>query len=246
MIFLDSSFLVSVEVEYDQNHERAIKIRDDIIRGKYGNNEAGKYFQGCAIGCSLHSLNLLQGKGGTPDEVLNISQHDRYAAELNLPAWLARIEDHLFEHLPDAESLTWPRRFLAAIPVGVEIPNRIVPFLMRWDLAGGRYTGVTYPPSASAAEGASIVEVLALFDRELAGDPPTLTEWQEAEARARAGAWAGAWVRAQDVSRAGAWARAGAGAGAWAWAQDVSRLSHELLRVLKALPTVPKGVAMTI
>ncbi len=36
MIFLDSSFLVSVEVEADQNHERAIGIRDEIIKGKFG------------------------------------------------------------------------------------------------------------------------------------------------------------------------------------------------------------------
>lgn len=43
MIFLDSSFLISVEVEYDQNHERAIKIRDDIIRGKYGDTFISDY-----------------------------------------------------------------------------------------------------------------------------------------------------------------------------------------------------------
>ncbi len=36
MIFLDSSFLVSVEVETDQNHEKAVRVRDDIIKGKYG------------------------------------------------------------------------------------------------------------------------------------------------------------------------------------------------------------------
>lgn len=36
MIFLDSSFLVSVEVETDQNHEKAIKIRDGIIKGEFG------------------------------------------------------------------------------------------------------------------------------------------------------------------------------------------------------------------
>ena len=35
MIFLDSSFLVSLEVETDQNHEKAVKIRDEIIEGKF-------------------------------------------------------------------------------------------------------------------------------------------------------------------------------------------------------------------
>ncbi len=43
MIFLDSSFLISVEVETDQNHERAIKIRDEIINNKYGRNVISDY-----------------------------------------------------------------------------------------------------------------------------------------------------------------------------------------------------------
>ena len=37
MIVLDTSFLVSVEVETDQNHQKAIKIIDEIIDGKFGN-----------------------------------------------------------------------------------------------------------------------------------------------------------------------------------------------------------------
>ena len=36
MILLDSSFLISVEVETDQNHGKTIKIMEDIIDGKYG------------------------------------------------------------------------------------------------------------------------------------------------------------------------------------------------------------------
>ena len=36
MIFLDTSYLVAIEVEKDQNHQQAVKIRDDIIRGKFG------------------------------------------------------------------------------------------------------------------------------------------------------------------------------------------------------------------
>ncbi|KKU01452.1 MAG: hypothetical protein UX05_C0021G0006 [Candidatus Amesbacteria bacterium GW2011_GWC2_45_19] len=36
MIFLDTSYLVAIEVEKDHNHQQAVKIRDDIIRGKFG------------------------------------------------------------------------------------------------------------------------------------------------------------------------------------------------------------------
>ena len=36
MIFLDTSFLVSVEVKTDQNHEKATKIMNKIIEGDFG------------------------------------------------------------------------------------------------------------------------------------------------------------------------------------------------------------------
>lgn len=43
MIFLDSSFLVAVEVKTDQNHEKAVKIRDEIIKGKFGKTFISDY-----------------------------------------------------------------------------------------------------------------------------------------------------------------------------------------------------------
>ena len=36
MIILDSSFLVAIEVETDQNHEKAVEIRDRIIKREFG------------------------------------------------------------------------------------------------------------------------------------------------------------------------------------------------------------------
>lgn len=36
MIFLDSSFLISFEVEKDSNHDKAVKIMRDILSHKYG------------------------------------------------------------------------------------------------------------------------------------------------------------------------------------------------------------------
>ncbi len=43
MIFLDSSFLVSVEVVTDQNHNRAVEIMDEIIRGEFGEAVTSDY-----------------------------------------------------------------------------------------------------------------------------------------------------------------------------------------------------------
>src|SRR3989344_4009054 len=36
MIFLDTSFLVAVEVEGDQNHRRAVDIKEAIKKGEFG------------------------------------------------------------------------------------------------------------------------------------------------------------------------------------------------------------------
>jgi hypothetical protein len=78
---------------------RVIKHRelDNIIKGIGWLN--GK---GCAVGCTLENYN-----------------HDRYPIELGIPIWLAKLEDEIFENLPNDESKFWPEIFLKSIPVGV-------------------------------------------------------------------------------------------------------------------------------
>lgn len=43
MIFLDSSFIISFQVEEDSNHSRSVKIMRDIVRGKYGQPVVSDY-----------------------------------------------------------------------------------------------------------------------------------------------------------------------------------------------------------
>ncbi|MBI2543418.1 MAG: type II toxin-antitoxin system VapC family toxin [Candidatus Aenigmarchaeota archaeon] len=43
MIILDTSFLVSYKIENDENHEKAAKIKGDIVDGKYGNPVISDY-----------------------------------------------------------------------------------------------------------------------------------------------------------------------------------------------------------
>ncbi len=43
MIILDSSFIVAVEVETDQNHEKAVEIRNKIIKGEFGDTVISDY-----------------------------------------------------------------------------------------------------------------------------------------------------------------------------------------------------------
>ena len=42
-----------------------------------------------------------------------------YERDLGLPVWLAVIEDGLFLAMPQDRASTWPRDFLAAIPIGI-------------------------------------------------------------------------------------------------------------------------------
>ena len=73
--------------------------------------------KGCAVGCTLEAYD-----------------HSLYPIELGLPEWLARLEDRIFEGLPKAEAMQWPARFLAAIPVGVDVEP------VQWRLAIWRHT----------------------------------------------------------------------------------------------------------
>ena len=82
-------------LERVQAHAKA----DEIIHGVYWQD--GK---GCAVGCTIHS-----------------DKHSAYETELGLPEWLARLEDTLFEHLPNERAQRFPAQFLSAIPVGVDL-----------------------------------------------------------------------------------------------------------------------------
>lgn len=78
---------------------RAHKVADEIIKGIYWQN--GK---GCAVGCTIHSNN-----------------HADYETELGIPRILARLEDGIFENLPNERAKEWPEQFLDAVPVGADL-----------------------------------------------------------------------------------------------------------------------------
>src|SRR5438034_777684 len=100
---LKANFLIEIG-----KHEQ----QDQIIKGTYGRMNG--MFKGCAIGCALHSLNILQGKTGKASAEAT-GDHRRYETELGLPLWFAYMEDRLFENLPDELATTWPRRLAEVI-----------------------------------------------------------------------------------------------------------------------------------
>ena len=68
-----------------KKHEKA----DTIIKGTYGSTEKNVW-KGCAVGCSLKSMNgILKKEAETGD-------HHRYESELGIPEGLAWLEDRLF------------------------------------------------------------------------------------------------------------------------------------------------------
>jgi hypothetical protein len=90
------------------NRVHAHKIADEIVKGQYW--EEGK---GCAVGCTIHS-----------------SDHSSYEKELGIPEWLARVEDTLFEGMSTNKAKLWPEKFLKAIPIGVDLNQIKVLFLV--------------------------------------------------------------------------------------------------------------------
>ena len=91
-------------------HEKA----DQIVQGTYGIDSNGDW-KGCAVGCSIHSLNRKLHKEYKTDD------HSVYETELGIPEWLARLEDTIFEGLPTDEAQKWPKKFAQAINVGANL-----------------------------------------------------------------------------------------------------------------------------
>lgn len=97
------------------NRVKAHAAADEIIKGQYWEN--GK---GCAVGCTIHGSN-----------------HQAYETQLGIPEWLARLEDQLFESLPNGKAKLFPQAFLSAISVGVNLEPvrwKFCAFLLRENL----------------------------------------------------------------------------------------------------------------
>ena len=207
-------------------HEQA----DQIIKGTYGSING--QWRGCAIGCSLRSLNIMKQQ---TDPNRRTGDHDRFPKELGWPLWLAHIEDTIFENLPDALAKTWPRRIAEAIPVGAVIDEMVLAKILRWMLADTEF-GVRYATDDETIRG-HIDGVIAGFDAELSTGGHATDEQREAAARAA--------MAANDDDSLAAWSAFSAWS-AWdatslpPWKKAdpfFSALSEFLLALLRALPT---------
>jgi hypothetical protein len=141
---------------------------DQIIQGTYGERANGK-FRGCAVGCSVRSLAIINGED--PDDIdsyYRFGDHARLERDLGIPLWMAKLEDHIFEGLDREDAKLWPGRFAQAIPVGANLDtmrHTFAAFLIR-DVANRAKRAVSGVDPSLVADVAAIATMTsALHDR---------------------------------------------------------------------------------
>jgi hypothetical protein len=72
---------------------------DEIVKGQYWQDG-----RGCAVGCTIHS-----------------GDHAEYEPRFGIPQMIARLEDCIFEGLPDIAAKEWPLRFMWAVRPGSDL-----------------------------------------------------------------------------------------------------------------------------
>ena len=102
---------------------RAHAKADEIIKGQYWKD--GK---GCAVGCTIHSGN-----------------HAEYESRFGIPQMLARLEDCIFEGLPNDEAKKWPIRFISAVEPASNL-SRVGWQFLHWLLTDEKVNpGINHP-----------------------------------------------------------------------------------------------------
>ena len=115
---LKSAFMAQMEWHREQ---------DKIVGGIYGAEFNNGDFRGCFVGCSIHSLAVIQGKK------LTTSNHQLLEDLLDIPVELAHTGDAVFESLPATKRPDFAVDFGAAIPVGADL-KMVVPQFVYWML----------------------------------------------------------------------------------------------------------------
>jgi hypothetical protein len=172
------------------------RLNDELIKGTYWENG-----RGCGIGCTVHS-----------------GDHAAYEKQLGIPRVLARLEDGLFEALPNGEAMLWPERFLSAIQPGADL-SLIWPRFAVWMLVDAKWGVLQFALTEQSKT--SIQSVADGYKSVIEGATPN---WQEiAAAAAAAAADAAAAAAARWAAAAARWAAAAAADAAAAAADAAAR-----------------------
>ena len=189
----------------------AHRAADELVKGQYWRN--GK---GCAVGCTLHS-----------------NDHAEYETRFGIPQMLAKLEDRIFEGMPDEQSQRWPERFMGAIEPGADLSCVGWKFL-HWLLTDKSINpGIDHPDVADAVRQCADVLVPLTEGRPVdkaatkaaarAAAAAAMAADEVADEATRAAARAAvlaAWAAARAAARAARAARAAMAADEVAWAAD--------------------------
>jgi hypothetical protein len=175
---------------------------DELIKGAYGEWKNGNG-KGCAVGCTIHGRN-----------------HAAYETEMGIPQAIARLEDGIFEGLPEDESQQWPERFLSAITPGADL-SLVADKFLHWLLVDPVDGVVKF--AKTDKQRAAISRVGELYANKLAGIKVSLSDWQEARRDAYAYAYA---ADAAAAAAADAAADADADADAYAYASAADAAAY--------------------
>ena len=173
---------------------------DQIVAGTYGKRN-GKWV-GCAVGCSIHSLALIQGR------TLDTSNHMLFESEAGVPVMLARLQDVLFEGMPQSERTKFPLRFWTAIKPGADLSTVGWKFL-HWLLTRSGI-GAYNDPIVSDA----VAQCAAALEPLMRGEPVNASAARSAESAAWSAAWSAA-RSAESAARSAAWSAESAASAAW-------------------------------
>lgn len=132
---------------------RAHQLAGEIHKGEYANFKERKF---CAVGCTIHGW-----------------EHKSYEDELGIPMILAKLEDDIFECLPDDRAKKWPKEFLMAIKVGADLSNVWYKFA-HWLLVDEKNGVLQYVISDKQK---NIIQKAA--DGHLNFEKMTVSKWQE-------------------------------------------------------------------
>ena len=111
----------------DQMIAAAISHRekDEYIAGCYAKMNGS--FKGCSVGCSLFDVKGIKGIDVGED----YADHALLAKELGIPEFICRLQDSIFEGLPESERLRWTERLFNSIPLGADLTPVLPKFLLK-------------------------------------------------------------------------------------------------------------------
>ena len=161
---------------------RKHREHDQVIQGSYGTlGDPSGLFRGCAVGCAIDSLFMVNGYY-TPENCY--ADHGIYERELGIPSILAELQDVIHEGLSDEIFPTWPERFMEAVPTETDL-SLVFPKFALWFLTDEKFGIFNYSIGTPPQE--AVEEAAELFSAIVAGERIPLQVWRDCAEVARRG-----------------------------------------------------------